>query len=142
MRRHWLPRASRSDRVCAQFDQAELGEGLKGGPGQGRSVRVEARSEGRGPHGAVLTEEVEDPHAQRRRHRPNRAIQAPANRVGVESNGNDVRDPLRGRHLADDQVSAAPGHQPVDLTCDERRHLSLPAEFMTFALTDGRAGRR
>jgi hypothetical protein len=63
------------------------------------------------------------------------------NRFGVEPDANDVGDALRGRHLADDQVRAAPRHQPMDLASDQRRHLSLPAESVTFALTGGRAGR-
>jgi len=84
---------------------------------------------------------VEDPHAQRRRYRTNGTVQAPADRLGVEPDGNDVGDALRGRNLADDQVRAAPRHQPVDLTSDERCHLSLPPESVTFALTGGRAGR-
>jgi hypothetical protein len=141
MRRYRSPRASRTDHVHGQLDQPEFGEGAKGGTGQGRCVRAEARGEGRGAHGAVLTEEVEDPHAQRRRHRTDGGVQAPADRFGVEPDGNDVGDALRGRHLADDQVRAAPRHQPVDLTGDERRHLRLPAEPVTFALIDGRAGR-
>jgi len=141
MRRYRSPRASGTDYVRGQFNQAEVGEGAKGGPGQGRCVRAEARSEGRGPHDAVLTEEVENLHAQRRRHRTDAAVQAPADRLGVEPDSNDVGNALRGRHLADDQVRPAPRHQPVDLTSDMRRHLRLPAEPVTFALAGGRTGR-
>lgn len=141
MRRHRSPSASRTDHVRGQLDQPQFGEGGEGGTGQGRCVRAEARGESRGAHGAVLTKEVEDPDAQRRPHWTDGGVQAPADRLGVEPNGNDVGDALRGRHLADDQMRAAPRHQLVDLTSDERCHFRLPVEHVTFALTGGRAGR-
>jgi len=110
MHRHRSPRASRSDQIRGQFDQAEVGERAKCGPAQGRCVRAEACSKGRDPHDSILTEVVENTHSQRRGHRADCAVQAPADRLGVESNSNDVGDALRGRHLADDQVRAPPRH--------------------------------
>jgi hypothetical protein len=142
MRRHRSPHASRSDPVRPQFDETELGEGLECGPRQGRSIRAEARSECRGPHGAIFTQKVQDAHSQRRCHWTNGAGEAHSNRLCIEPDANDVGDALGSRHLADDQVRPATRHQPVDLASHQRRHLSLPAESPMFLITGSRARRK
>jgi hypothetical protein len=96
------PCSSGTDRIRGQFNQAEVGKGAKGGPGQGLCVRSEARSEGRDEKDAVLAEEVENPHTQWRCHRAHAAGQAPADRLDVEPDSDDVGNALCGRQLADD----------------------------------------
>ncbi|MDG5486949.1 hypothetical protein [Mycolicibacterium gadium] len=142
MRRHWSPQASRAHHVRPQFDETELGEGLECRSRQGRSIRAEARSECRGPHGAIFTQKVQDAHSQRRCHWTNRAGEAHSKRLYIEPDANDVGDALRGRHLADDQVRPATRHQPMDLASHQRRHLGLPAESAMYLITGIRARRK
>lgn len=84
---------------------------------------------------------MEGLHTERRGHGTDGGVQALADRLSVEPDGNDVGDALRGRHLSDDQVRTAPRHQSVNLIDDERRHVGFPAEPVTFALIGGRLAR-
>lgn len=97
------------------------------------------RSEGRDPHRPILTQRVQDLHPQWRRDRTNAVIEPPPQRVCVEPDRDYVGDPLRRGNLADNQVRAATRHQPVDLTCDQRRHLGFPAESAAVLIADGGA---
>jgi hypothetical protein len=77
---------------------------------------------------------VKDLNTQRGGHRTDTGVETPADRMGVEADGCDVSDALRGRQLSDDQVRAAPRHQPVDLASNQRRHVGFPPKPVPLAL--------
>lgn len=64
--------------------------------------------------------------------------------AGVEPDGDDVGDSLRGRYFADDHVRATWRHESANLRNNQLRHLGFPTEAEPFALTAGsrHSGRR
>ncbi|MFY2858266.1 hypothetical protein ACOJVU_00045 [Mycobacterium sp. THU-M104] len=127
-----------------QFNETKVGERPEGRARKGCGAGAEAGSKCRGSNGPIAPEQIQNPHPQRRSDRTNAAFESLVQCVNVESDGDDIGDALRGRYFAGDHVRATWRHESANLRSNQLRHLGLPTEAESFALTAGsrHSGRR